>query len=742
MSSASTKPRKCKECGSTEFATDHIQTSNDVACARCGLVVEESPIVAELTWAENAAGAATLTGQNIRLDQSSGSSSLRSRDITIHNAKRKISALASALHIPSFIADSAAKWYNLALTQNFVKGRKSQNVIAACLYVACRKEKTHHMLLDFSSKLQLNVYSIGSTFLKMVKQLNITSLPLADPSLFIQHFADNLNFGSKKIKVLKDAVKLAQRMSNDWIYEGRRPAGIAGACVLIAARMNHFRRTHVEISALSHVGASTLQERMNEFKKSNAGSMSINEFRNTENTEIKSSLPPAYMNNIRRKIEDTRQGMSADKDFEVIHKFLDTDISSNDINDAIQKLCQKTIAGELDDQESKSENSESSESSAKSVKSTKSTKSVKSAKNAKTSKLRKTAKISKISKGAKTATSVTKDKSESLLKKNDNDVPKQKRPVYTIEILVKKEDEEDHIDTLIDEHAAFKMKKQNEKDESSNRALRRSKREKRLKRGESTDDGGSKRVTKKRKQSKTLFEPNTDDEDENRNNKKLKELKEDKEKQKKKVKKNKHKKKKDLEEKNATFEMDMDAAHAILHEAEIALNNDDEQLKMIEMNRPKNLVANLPTTEDVLKEIPDKDTFSDLDDTELDGCLLTEEESAIKERVFINLNGDYILESEQKRLKAEADELTGNKAPIRRRRTRPKLETNGLGVGAEIAAEDEASLGAVSGAISSITGVGKNEFAANAHESMKNMLRSRQTSAKLNYKAIDNLFYQ
>ena len=39
---------------------------------------------------------------------------------------------------------------------------------------------------------------------------------------------------------------------------------------------------------------------------------------------------------------------------------------------------------------------------------------------------------------------------------------------------------------------------------------------------------------------------------------------------------------------------------------------------------------------------------------------LTEEEVAIKERIWTGLNHDYLVEQEKKRLKQEADELTGN----------------------------------------------------------------------------------
>ena len=38
--------------------------------------------------------------------------------------------------------DRATQCYKLALTHNFTQGRKQTHVIAACLYVVCRQEKT------------------------------------------------------------------------------------------------------------------------------------------------------------------------------------------------------------------------------------------------------------------------------------------------------------------------------------------------------------------------------------------------------------------------------------------------------------------------------------------------------------------------------------------------------------------------------------------------------------------------
>ncbi|ODQ82138.1 hypothetical protein BABINDRAFT_160315 [Babjeviella inositovora NRRL Y-12698] len=303
--------RICKKCGGTEFSTDQKTASQDTACVVCGTVLEDNPIVSAVTYGESSSGAAVAHGTMVAGDQAHANfgggrgSSMESREQTLANGRRRIKNVAAALKIPDYIHEAAFHWFQLALTNNFVQGRRSQNVVAACLYVACRKEKTHHMLIDFSSRLQISVYSVGATFLKMVKALHITSLPLADPSLFIQHFAEKLEFGDAKIKVVRDAVKLAGRMADDWIHEGRRPAGIAGACVLLAARMNNFRRTHAEIVAVAHVGEDTLQRRLNEFKKTNSGKLSIAEFRSSD--KVEPLAPPSFTRNRKKDLAAQQQ---------------------------------------------------------------------------------------------------------------------------------------------------------------------------------------------------------------------------------------------------------------------------------------------------------------------------------------------------------------------------------------------------------------------------------------------------
>lgn len=339
----------CKQCGGTVFVKDISNANNDTVCESCGTVQEENPIVSEVTFGESSSGAAVVHGSFLAAGQahSGTSGALESREQTLQNAKRKLRAVSYALHIPEYITEAAFQWYKLCLTHNFVQGRKSQNVISACLYVACRKEKTHHMLIDFSSRLQISVYSIGSTFLKMCKQLHITDLPLVDPSLYIQSFATKLQLGDMKNVVINDSLKLAQRMAKDWMYEGRRPAGIAGACLLLACRMNNIRITHNEIVAVSHVGEETLQTRLDEFKGTSSASLSIEKFReNYETVSNQDELPPSVKKNIKnlKKMNKKMENyMITDSDIlksdpMMLQVLNEQELSSNELNFYLKKL--------------------------------------------------------------------------------------------------------------------------------------------------------------------------------------------------------------------------------------------------------------------------------------------------------------------------------------------------------------------------------------------------------------------
>lgn len=290
----------CPNCRSSEI--DYDNAAGNSVCIRCGAVVEENTVVAEVTFAELSNGASVLEGQFISAergkaglptifgrrvgalsgigkgkDEEAGGVS-ESREMTLANGRRRIMALAGAVGLTGeHYVDAAHRWYALALQHQFTRGRRGPNVTAACLYIVCRQEKTPHMLLDFADVLSTSVYSLGGTFLRLVRLLNL-EMPIVDPSFFVARFAARLEFGDKTSQVSNTALRLVARMKRDWIQTGRRPAGVCAAGLIIAARMHGFRRTEAEVVRVVRICEATLRRRLEEFGRTPSSQLTPQEF--------------------------------------------------------------------------------------------------------------------------------------------------------------------------------------------------------------------------------------------------------------------------------------------------------------------------------------------------------------------------------------------------------------------------------------------------------------------------------
>uniref|UniRef100_A0A9R1SCF7 B-related factor 1 n=2 Tax=Cyprinus carpio TaxID=7962 RepID=A0A9R1SCF7_CYPCA len=296
--------RKCKNCGGTDIDVD--QARGDAVCMGCGSVLEDNIIVSEVTFVENSGGGSSAVGQFVAASGNVPSLGgnfhtgvgRESRAATLQNAKRQINHLGHQLQMNQHCLDTAFNFYKMALCKHLTRGRKSSHVIAACLYLVCRTEGTPHMLLDLSDLLQVNVYVLGKTFLVLARELCINA-PAIDPCLYIPRFAQMLEFGEKSHEVSMTALRLLQRMKRDWMHTGRRPSGLCGAALLVAARMHEFRRTIKEVISVVKVCEATLRKRLNEFEDTPTSELTIEEFMRVDLEQ--ECDPPSYTAGLRKQ---------------------------------------------------------------------------------------------------------------------------------------------------------------------------------------------------------------------------------------------------------------------------------------------------------------------------------------------------------------------------------------------------------------------------------------------------------
>uniref|UniRef100_A0AAV2JFN3 Cyclin-like domain-containing protein n=1 Tax=Knipowitschia caucasica TaxID=637954 RepID=A0AAV2JFN3_KNICA len=119
------------------------------------------------------------------------------------------------------------------------------------------------------------------------------------PCLYIPRFSQLLEFGDKNHDVSMTALRLVQRMKRDWMHTGRRPSGLCGAALLVAARMYDFRRTIKEIVDVVKVCETTLRKRLNEFEDTPTSSMTIEEFMREDLDQ--ECDPPCFTAGLRKK---------------------------------------------------------------------------------------------------------------------------------------------------------------------------------------------------------------------------------------------------------------------------------------------------------------------------------------------------------------------------------------------------------------------------------------------------------
>lgn len=219
------------------------------------------------------------------------------REKSIREAKGLMQGYAQQLQVTDNLVTAGTQVFKLASAANFIQGRTLHSVAAVCLYAACRAQPPCKlMLIDLADLVQMNVFKLGRIFKKLNEVVPIGNDGLIPvyPEDLIWRFATKMEFHQDTAKVAEDAVRLVKRMSRDWMVMGRRPSGICGACLLMAARMHNFRRTVREVVYIVKVTNHTIQNRLSEFKITESSQMSVEDFLKQDFLESSHDPPSFY----------------------------------------------------------------------------------------------------------------------------------------------------------------------------------------------------------------------------------------------------------------------------------------------------------------------------------------------------------------------------------------------------------------------------------------------------------------
>jgi transcription initiation factor TFIIB len=205
--------KQCPECGGEKIIRDYDVA--EIVCVNCGNVIAEKlvdqkpewrvfddeqsrkriRVGSPLTYTIHDKGLSTIinrrdAGSTIGTQTSTqGTTAYKLRrwqnraavsNTTQRNlvaALSELSKLASSLHLPKKVVETAAIIYRKTVQKNLVKGRSTQYLAAAAIYIGCRQCDIPRSLEEVSNTANLYKMNVGRTSKFIMRKLGMSVLP-------------------------------------------------------------------------------------------------------------------------------------------------------------------------------------------------------------------------------------------------------------------------------------------------------------------------------------------------------------------------------------------------------------------------------------------------------------------------------------------------------------------------------------------------------------------------------------
>lgn len=155
------------------------------------------------------------------------------------------------LRLPEALVNEAKLVAERAIRENIALGYKPEEIAAASIYVACRKNKVPFSFREIVNSTRVNRAKLGHLYKRIILYLNI-KIPLPDPEDYLtKRLAPLLGVGSE---VVSRAKEIIARLKAKGFTCGKNPGAVAAAAVYLASIS---LRQPVKISRLARASGVT-----------------------------------------------------------------------------------------------------------------------------------------------------------------------------------------------------------------------------------------------------------------------------------------------------------------------------------------------------------------------------------------------------------------------------------------------------------------------------------------------------
>ncbi|MFW9827093.1 MAG: transcription initiation factor IIB family protein [Candidatus Thorarchaeota archaeon] len=276
----------CPECGGSIIP---LLSTGDIVCNQCGLVINEKSV----DFSHNGRRAYT-SQEKFNREQTGAPISILLPDMglstvidksKINNpdlkraakwntritwqkrnlliASTELKRISTNLNLPNYVKEDAMRLYIEAFKKKLLRGRSINAMVAACLYLACRRKKIPRTLQEITNDASANAKDVRRSYSTLIRELNV-SPPSTNPISLIPRYITELGLDSE---IERLASKILNAYRAKFSISGKDPKGLCAGALYLACKIKNKEVTQQKIVDVVGVTEVTLRSRYKELKK-------------------------------------------------------------------------------------------------------------------------------------------------------------------------------------------------------------------------------------------------------------------------------------------------------------------------------------------------------------------------------------------------------------------------------------------------------------------------------------------
>ncbi|KAI9025320.1 cyclin-like protein [Phycomyces nitens] len=256
--------------------------SGDLVCGECGLVLGDRIIDTRSEWRTFAndegddpsrVGAAAnplLDGNQLdtiisRIDGGTGAARdlnrVHGRATAVRGERnlvqiyKEISAMCDSISLSKLVSDTAKQLYKRVEDEKLLRGKSSDAIVAACIFIACRQENVGRTYREICALTRVTKKEIGRCYKALQSKLQ-TNTTIMNSEDLMSRFCSNLQLPNY---VQKSGVDLVKRAKELGTLAGKSPISVAAACIYLVSYLFKQPKTTREIAHVAGVSEVTIK---------------------------------------------------------------------------------------------------------------------------------------------------------------------------------------------------------------------------------------------------------------------------------------------------------------------------------------------------------------------------------------------------------------------------------------------------------------------------------------------------